>query len=211
MPFLRTERSLLDSFRRGDRRALERVYWLYARGVERVIMGHLSHAGRRSRDDLREVLHDTFVRAFSPEARAAYDGIRDYAPYLNVIARNAALRWIGKRAREVSLEGDAIQLQEAQRLRCGDNDWPDPGTMILVEQYLHELPEDLRRVHEQRFVHGRPQWVAAEFLGLSRQQVRTLERRLREGLSRHLAAAETSMLAPGPVFPPLPARGERGR
>ena len=54
---------------------------------------------------------------------------------------------------------------------------------------MKALPEELRQVHHQRFVLATPQRQAAEALGISRQSLRTLEKKLIVGLRRQLRQA----------------------
>jgi DNA-directed RNA polymerase specialized sigma24 family protein len=61
--------------------------------------------------------------------------------------------------------------------------------MLVVEKYLAALPQDLREVHKLRHEECLSQEQAAEKLGVGRQKLRTLERRLREGLAAALDAA----------------------
>ncbi|NJK45534.1 MAG: sigma-70 family RNA polymerase sigma factor [Pleurocapsa sp. SU_196_0] len=44
--------------------------------------------GVSTSDDLADAIQEVFSRAFSREARLAYDPTRDYAPYLCMVARN---------------------------------------------------------------------------------------------------------------------------
>ncbi|HEX7499962.1 MAG TPA: sigma factor-like helix-turn-helix DNA-binding protein, partial [Polyangia bacterium] len=67
--------------------------------------------------------------------------------------------------------------------------WATPATMRVVEAYLSTLPQDLREVHKLRYEEGLSQEQAAEKLGVGRQTLRTLERRLRDGLVTALDAA----------------------
>jgi RNA polymerase sigma-70 factor (ECF subfamily) len=60
--------------------------------------------------------------------------------------------------------------------------------MTIVEGYLRALPDELKQIHEARFVKGLSQRDAADALGISRQQLRTREARLRDGLRRLLDA-----------------------
>jgi DNA-directed RNA polymerase specialized sigma24 family protein len=61
--------------------------------------------------------------------------------------------------------------------------------MHTVVEYLNALPSDLREVHKLRYEEGLSQIQAAERLGVGRQSLRTLEARLRDGLSAALDAA----------------------
>ncbi len=73
-----------------------------------------------------------------------------------------------------------------------DEPYADERTMKAVRDYLAGLTPELRGVHEQRYVKGVSQEEAARALGLSRQQVRTLEERLRDGLAAHLKGSQVA-------------------
>ena len=88
---LEEDRNLLEGFRRGERPALEQVYWAYVARVDRLVRRILRvHGGTRliAAANVEDLVHESFTRAFSPTARQAYDGIRDYGPYLLTIVRN---------------------------------------------------------------------------------------------------------------------------
>ena len=55
-----------------------------------------------------------------------------------------------------------------------------------MHDYLGALDDSLKRLHQVRYVEGLPQREAAERLGISRQTLRTLEQKLREGLRAKL-------------------------
>jgi len=65
--------------------------------------------------------------------------------------------------------------------------------MRVVEEYLGALPPDLREVHRLRHEQCLSQEQAAERLGVGRQTLRTLERRLQDGLACALDKAEISV------------------
>src|SRR5205807_2459423 len=69
-------RDLLERFRRGERSALEQVYWAYVTRVDRLVrrLLHL-HGGTRlvAAANVEDLVQDSFTRAFSPSARQAYD------------------------------------------------------------------------------------------------------------------------------------------
>jgi RNA polymerase sigma factor (sigma-70 family) len=177
--------------------AIRTVYWEYVRKVE-----HLLRAGFEIRDrgvrvggtrqkpeDLADLVQEVFVRAFSTRGRTGYDGLRDYGPYLFAIARNVLVDWARGRGREIPSPWNEIEAvmgtapsEEAPR-------WAEPETIRVVEEYLSRLPEDLRQVHKLRHEDGLSQEQAAEKLGIGRQTLRTLERRLRDGLSAVLEVA----------------------
>jgi RNA polymerase sigma-70 factor (ECF subfamily) len=198
MPYLRTTPDLLGRFRNGERQALECVYWAYVERVEAVFRRgfHLMrpeqaiHVIGLNREELADAVQETFTRAFAERARLAYDGIRDYGPFVVTIARNLLLDLARKRGRELQLK----ELGEAWDPPAPREEEPyaDEATMKAVRGYLADVPPELRGVHEQLYVRGVSQAEAAQVLGYSRQQIRTLEKRLRDGLAAHLDRSRIS-------------------
>jgi DNA-directed RNA polymerase specialized sigma24 family protein len=74
--------------------------------------------------------------------------------------------------------------------------WDDPAVMELVNEYVAGLEEPLRSVYQKRYVDGLAQEGTATALGLSRQQVRTIEERLRKGLAGALQADTSDSTPP---------------
>ena len=189
MPLFLQRPELLAGFHRGDERVLEEVYWAYFARVEAVARhgSLLMRAGVHvpGADDVEDLVHETFSRAFGDKARRSYDGKRPYAPYLAAIARNLLVDEARRRGRELPTADLPDDLPtEVPEIP----DWAEPETIRIVEAYLTDLSSELRGVHEQRYVKGCSQEAAAAALGLSRQQVRTLEQRLREGLREKIAS-----------------------
>jgi RNA polymerase sigma factor (sigma-70 family) len=198
MPILRRDRSLLDAFRRGTPQALKTVYWEYVRKVERLLSAGFEIRSRGLRvvgagsqpDDLADLVQEVFVRAFSAKARLAYDPLRDYGPYLFAIARNALVDWARGKGREILLPLPDVEAAIEEVAVIDDlPPWANPATVQVVEAYLQGLPSDLREVHRLRYEEDLSQMQVAERLGVGRQTLRTLEGRLRSGLSAALDAA----------------------
>jgi RNA polymerase sigma-70 factor (ECF subfamily) len=187
---------LLVAFRRGEQSALETVYWAYVDGVTRTVQAVMNGFGTASagtiqlgKTELGDLVHEVFVRAFSPESRQRYDGKRPYGPYLGQIARNVVVDHWRLARRHVAI--DIAPLLEALSLETNvtgnaPERWADPQTIAVVERYLAALEPDVRRVHEALYVQGLSQREAAAALGLGRQAVRGIEARLREGLRGEL-------------------------
>jgi RNA polymerase sigma-70 factor (ECF subfamily) len=177
---------LLESFRIGDRQALEHVYAANVDGVERLVRIGLYRAGRFSEANLSDVVQEAFLRAFSPGARSRFEGTREYAPYLSAIARNALVDWLRTSKREV-FDSDALEARiDSTSLDPRDEDLFAPELVAAAARYVMRLAPELGRVHKSRFIRGESQRSAAEELGISRQNLRTLERKLVEGLRREL-------------------------
>jgi RNA polymerase sigma-70 factor (ECF subfamily) len=173
------------AFRRGDREAAEKVYRDHIEMVERHVRTALFRAGKLSAANLADVVQDVFTKAFSRSARESYDGSREYAPFLMTIARNALVDWLRKSGRELPESNLEIHFAPAlSSAWVAENETYGPELLAAVSNYVENLPAPLRAVHERRFIAAEPQERAAEALGISRQNLRTLERKLVEGLKR---------------------------
>jgi RNA polymerase sigma factor (sigma-70 family) len=200
MPIFRHDPALLPRFRRGEPDAIELVYRAYVRKVTEIIRfggwnrrngstvsGLATHA-----EEILDLTQEVFARAFSERARAQYDESRDYGPYLFAITRNVMLDWWRRRGREVAVDPLGPDEQHFQPLPHDGAPWEEPRTMAIVERYLAALPAELRTLHQLRFVAGRAQADVARAMGISRQTVRTLEARLRDGLRLELETEEVT-------------------
>lgn len=176
----------VEPFKRGERAALERVYRTHVAMVERYVRAVLLRTRRFSGSNLSDLVQEVFMRAFSASARDSYDGRREYAPYLTTIARNVVVDWHRRTSREpfdpreleTLLDGGASEASDVEAF---------PAELVgLAAKYVEGLSQDLRDVHERRFVLAEPQQRAADALGISRQTLRTLEKKLIDGLRRAL-------------------------
>jgi RNA polymerase sigma-70 factor (ECF subfamily) len=204
MPIFRGRHDLLVGFRAGARPALEEVYWACVDRVERIARTGFLVAGAGVRvaglghnpGEVADLVQEVFARAFAPAARDAYDGLRDYTPYLDRIARNLLADRARKKGREVPSDVALLEVAADDEPEEDEGPWTDPDTVGLVSQYLAALSPELKRVHEARHVRSLSQRDAAAALGLSRQALRTLEERLRKGLRKEIARRKLAM-APG--------------
>jgi RNA polymerase sigma-70 factor (ECF subfamily) len=193
MPIFRNTPGLLQSFRDGSREAMATVYWAYVARVEMLVRRGFRLQDARSvpgvrAENLEDLVQEIFAKAFSERARLAFDGLRDYGPFLFTLARNVVVDWARKKGREVSLDELEGDVPDRAPLESEDEPWTDPETASAVSTYLKTLSRDLGDVHRERYVLGHTQRVAAAALGLSRQQLRTREAHLRAGLDTALRA-----------------------
>ena len=175
----------LQRFRAGDRPYLEQVYFAYVDEVEGYVRRFLGTCGRGggARPDVGDLVQEAFVRAFGEKARHAFDGQREYGPFLGALVRNLMIDWARKKGRELPTQ-DLDQFPEAPP--PSEREWADPATMAEVNAYLSELPAELSKVHEFRYVQCRSQEETCSALAISRQTLRTREKHLRDGLRRRL-------------------------
>jgi RNA polymerase sigma-70 factor (ECF subfamily) len=196
---LRGRPHALELFRQGDIATLKQVYWAHVDRVVQVIRHNLL-ASRSwgggwfvTTRGVEDLVQDTFVRAFNPRARLAFDGQRDYWPYLSTIARNVLTDALRSRRRDLLVENEGRLIDEVLINRVGeDASEADPRILAIVNAYLGELPATLAGVYHQRYVIGQSQELAAKALNITRQHLRTLERKLRNGLTRELKRAGLS-------------------
>ncbi len=193
MTIFEGNRELLLSFRAGDTKALARVYWHYVDLVERVLRrGFVSGDVRVpgvGDPDVRDVLQDTFARAFSATARAGYDGLRPFRNYLLRIARNLLVDR-ARIAKRVDLDAD---LDDEASADTGADEALEQGELEqATRSFIGGLDPEQRELVRLRFEEETSQDRVAHRMGISRRRVRTLEKRVRDGLARHLAAAGLS-------------------
>jgi RNA polymerase sigma factor (sigma-70 family) len=187
---------LLQPFRQGITEALERVYRAYARPVERFVRALTAAAAGAGVEAAQpsavaDLVQEVFIRAFSAQARHAYDGVRDYAPYLTTIARRCVVDAMRATRRETPVDPHliTIEIDDAPEPGVG----PDPRVLAVLDEYVRGLPAELRDLYEQRFAHDRSQEEISAALGISRKRVRTGEQRLRKGLRTALRRAGVSL------------------
>ena len=199
MPLFRGKVELLTRFRRGDRDALEEVYLAYVDKVSKIVrcgfrlrQGGATVPGLGWRaDEVADIVQEVFARSFSRSARASYDGRRDYGPYLYAVARNVLTDRARRLGRELPMPWSELMRVREEDLAANEeeSEWADAAAVAAVRDYLEGLDDSLKQLHEVRYVQGLSQRDAAERLGITRQTLRTLEGRLRDGLRHRLNAS----------------------
>jgi RNA polymerase sigma factor (sigma-70 family) len=190
-------RALLDGFRAGRRDALAAVYERYVDDVARLVRagftvttadGPVRVSGAVDVDVEHEVLQETFVKAFAPAARAGYDGLRPYRPYLMRIAQHVMIDRFRRRQRE-----PLAVIEDVVDDSVGGQAGGDPGDSLHWRQlsahaaeFVATLDDEGRRFVALRFEDDLSQDAVAERMGVSRRRVRTLEERVCRGLERAL-------------------------
>jgi RNA polymerase sigma factor (sigma-70 family) len=208
--------SVLRGFRDGTQEALREVYRLHADEVARQLRYGFSFGsdgrtqrfmGYGSAFELHDVLHETFARAFEPSARARYDGIRPYGPYLKAIARNIVLRAF--RAREILFPSVGDDTEGSAPIGPADPSSSSPEQLVareqvreLVQEFLQALDPEDQRLLQLRFVEGHSQRDVATQMRLGRQQVRGREEKLRKRLVRYLQSRGEAGLVCGAALVP---------
>lgn len=195
---LTQDRALLDAFRRGERAALTTVFRAYVDDVTRTLRAGVvvQVDGQRVRvgqhlpeHEVEALIQETFLRAFSDKARAAYDGLRPYGAYLGTIARNLVVDAERKRRRSpVDAVGDIEALAA--------DDSVDPATQLEEDEASKvllgikgSLGEPERTIFRLRFEEQQSCRAIADTLGTTEIVVRRRETQLRARILDELRAA----------------------
>ena len=152
--------------------------------------------GAGDREVERELVQDTFLRAFAEAARLAYDGLRPYRPYLLRITKNLMIDRLRARSKEGAAAagdvGDIDRLLEtnapfdAEPARDAAEDLRWRELEARTAEYVAGLDEESRQVVKLRFEEELSQDTVASRMRCTRRRVRTLEERVQDGLRRHL-------------------------
>ena len=189
---LSDDREWLDAFRRGDKRALERVFRVYA-GVVLIVL----RRGARSRDGahlapgiddaslVEDLLHDIFLEAFRAEVRARYDGLRSTRTLSRWISKCRPFDHSPKSGRMRARTADTPIDDDSAQFAIEEAEAPDAILLAREEReqvalFKSTLSEDERAFVKARFEEGASQEESARVLSRSRQQIRTTEQKIRE-------------------------------
>lgn len=212
-PF-RLDDTLIEAYRAGDPRALERVYRAFRQPLRSfVLRGFSFKSGARdlhfrglsSEQDLEDIVQETFRRAFGERARRAYDGVRPFKNYLFTIARNAVINDLMHKSRQIPV-GEALMrdapsedlspLEAWVRAHRAELESDDPAgaeaqvenleVYALVTAFLEALSAEEAHFFSLRFLGHLSQEHTARRLGWNRARVRKLEAKLRRAFLCHV-------------------------
>jgi len=141
-------------------------------------------------DDQDEIIQIVFLKLLE-RMRGGGSLLRwKHEPYVLAVARNAAVDLMRSRRRHVlSAVVEDVPVEEKPDM------W-DSVTLTALESYIAGLPPELAAVFSLRLVDGLSQVEVCRTLKISRQQLRTLERRVKNG-ALHAASAFESNRQPG--------------
>jgi RNA polymerase sigma-70 factor, ECF subfamily len=189
------DRALLDAFRRGESKAIAKVYHAYVDQVAGMLRKGFSFMsggqaiyfkGFPNAWDLECAVQDAFISAFSENARQSYDGINPFGPYLMTIARNRVISQLRSDMREYRRR-NALSAEPPKE----DYESPEQEVMRaeleqLVAEFEGSLTGDQASFFLRRYREDHNLLEAARLLGLTRMRARTLDKKVRQAFTKFL-------------------------
>lgn len=170
--------ALLRAFREGDRKVLRDVYAAYGEVVHRYCRERLKGAS-----DARDLTQEVFITAFKDDARMRFSGLSSFQGFLLGIAKNLLLhRFRADRVREAGAEQLTAESGGAEPSEppSVDRHLEEEAVDKLLASFVAELDERERRFFQEHMASRPPRRQTAEKLGMSEDQVRYLEKKLKE-------------------------------
>lgn len=193
MTFFDGRRDRLDAFRAGDPATLTELFHAFVDDVAsllrrgfRLDARNLVIRGIADAEREKELVQEVFLRAFSPRARLAFNGLLPFRPYLLQIARNLLVdEW--RKQGNGRVEVSTTELEAAATLEpSADDELEDRTLRAATAEWCKALSPELREFVRLRFEVGLSQAALAEQLRVSRRHVRTIEKDVQDGLHAHL-------------------------
>jgi RNA polymerase sigma factor (sigma-70 family) len=194
MDWLLEDPQRLVGYRRGDPEMLTAAYLHYAPRLARVLASGVRVGEQRVRLDspfeLDDVVQESLMRAFGPNARRDYDDGQPFFRYLTTIARNLLI----DRGRKAARRFERVSTPELEIAPSVATHTPETSALrrelrSLYREFVDSLEPVPRLVWRQRVEQGETRRAVEEATGLSAMGVRTLEAQLRRELVRRLDQA----------------------
>lgn len=211
--FLAKNPELLESFKRGERDAMESVYRHYVPGVSAFLrkgftfrsgQGQFYFKGIQDPNELKPAVQEVFRRAFEDKARSSYNGVNSFTNWVLAIARNMVINKF--RNREIAFSDYISASDSRSHLQVMDDEVRAEFTGLLYGQpsksqdqlmehtelealmasFMTKLSQHDRQLMILRFAEGKSQEETASLLGSTRMKVRTSEGKLRVRLRAYL-------------------------
>ena len=148
--------------------------------------------GYREPWHLETAAQEIFTRAFSPNARTAYDGLRPYKNYLFTIARNYVVDAFRKKKRHfIPLEDIPEQKREDVEESLKERADPEALTTsreleALVRQFVDSLNPFEKELFELRFTGGMSVEASARKSRVSEYRVKRTEKKIKSRFYRYM-------------------------
>ena len=131
---METERELLDAIRSGERAAMRRLYDRYSRYAMAIGLRYVPN-----RDEMRDVLQDSFVKIITNISRFDYRGEGSLKSWVSRIVANRAIDYVR--------EHERLQFTGEMPVDVIDSE-PDVGEVPdeMLDEMIGQLPANYRVV-----------------------------------------------------------------
>jgi RNA polymerase sigma factor (sigma-70 family) len=173
----------LRKFRQGDRQILVEIYRDYGEVVYRFLRERL-----RSPADARDLGQEVFITAFKEDTRLRFSGSSTIQSFLLGIARNLLMHHFrAARVRDAGAEevGRASEMSD-QEVPPVDHSMEHQEVGKILEDFIASLEDRDRDFFRRHMIERPPRRVTAEAFAMSEDQVRYLERKLRDKALKYL-------------------------
>jgi RNA polymerase sigma factor (sigma-70 family) len=174
----------IEAFRLGHPATLRKIYEALAPTVHGYLLRRL-----RSPADAADLTQDVFVVAFSEAARGRFSGTSNIQSFVIGIARNRLLHHLRNIRRRAELRSTAgLDCDEGVSSGLVDA-VVEREVSEIVDKYLDGLGPRERSFFQRHLIERPPRRATAEIFGMTIDQVRYLESKLRRGILASLREA----------------------
>ncbi|MBO5077513.1 MAG: sigma-70 family RNA polymerase sigma factor [Clostridia bacterium] len=154
---------------------LERKYGAYCHTVAFNVLGN--------DEDADECVNDVLLKVWEAGRENAPKKLK---PYLAATARNVAINRFKERTRQKRTAPGGTE-PAAEDIAAAENDPLDRLALsALINEYLHTLPENKRRIFVARYYYDAPATEIARKLGMPEGTVNSTLNRVKSGLKKFL-------------------------
>lgn len=190
--------SLLESYRKGEKKAFLAIYNKYSSPLRKFLQGGFSFSSQgricrfRGMDasmDVEAIVQETFARAFVATTRTNYDGTRPFQTYLFSIAKNLVLRECHHRERLIHVERVEETAEPVSNYpfcaRDSYSETPEAHVQnmqlkAITDGFIALLNEEERQFFSLRFAKSLTQEGTAAKMETTRARIKLLEKNMRK-------------------------------
>ncbi|MDL2209064.1 sigma-70 family RNA polymerase sigma factor [Parabacteroides sp. OttesenSCG-928-O15] len=169
------EKQLIESCRKGNRRAQKELYETYSRKMLGVCLRYIS-----DRETARDLLQDGFVKVFT--SLDSYAGAGSFEGWMRKIFVNNALEYL----RRSDVLRESTDLDNTAELASADNTVISAMTAGELMQLVHELPVGFRTVFNLFAIEGYSHKEIGDTLGITESTSRSQYTRAKQMLQRKI-------------------------
>jgi len=156
---LENEREIIRLWKRGDKRAYEKLVRRYMSAAYLVAYGYVNNA-----EDARDLSQEAFVKVY--QARARFDEERPFYPWLYRVLRNHCLNFLRRGRAEVSIDDENNHREIASPHPTALEDLEGNERRRIVRAAIARLSDDHREIIVLKNFNDRSYKEISELLGI---------------------------------------------